>query len=301
MSYNDEYFEGNLNTKLKSRLSNLLSWQSSLLDYMAKYLVASNHQQQKPGCDAFLKLLVKIRFNLDSANILLPRMYEDYRYKTSINVIYRTIIDDLINSYYLFCTVLTDEPQHHALINELNILHKEFILGVIDGIKSEQQFWTHLNTPNIKTQEPVSDVEEDFKKGNPDLVDQDGKWKNNSAIRATTHPGLLKLFNQRDNSTFISETKKLEFLKSSGVPWYGQLKSIFKFLSQYQHFSPRAHDLLNSHIEQDIAMYQHSLGQIMTLLGQLFPVLELRNKDELGRHLQSLGDSMIASFNAEPR
>ncbi len=49
-----------------------------------------------------------------------------------------------------------------------------------------------------------------------------------------------------------------------------------------------------------LVTYQHRLGALLTLLGQLFAVLELKNNDELQRNLSSLGDAMMDSFNAEP-
>jgi len=299
MSYNDVHFDSALNAKLKDRLSNLQQWQDYVIEYLAQYLVASSSQAQTIGCDAFLQLLAKIRFNLDSTNVLLPKMYEDYRYKTSINVLYRAMVDDIINSYYLWGTVVINDINQYALRNELNILHKEFIMSVIEGITSEQQFRTFLDTLNNTTPSPVTNVEEEFKKGNPELIDQKGDWKKNSEIRATTHTNILKLLNQKNNSAFISEKKKLEFLKARGVPWHDELMSLFKYLSQYQHFSPRAHDLLNSHIDQDITIYQHTLGQLLMLLHELFPILKLNNKEELDTHLKLLGEKMINSFDSE--
>ncbi|TSJ34923.1 hypothetical protein FO440_24100 [Mucilaginibacter corticis] len=300
MVYNDEHFEAELNIKLRKRLSILRFWQDELIRYLCRFLDETKDQRQRTGCEAFLKLLTKIRLNLDAANALMHLMNDDYRYKTSINVLYRTMVDDIINSYYLWGTVVMNDPEQQALRNELKILHKEFTVSVIDGIKAEQQFRAFVST--VKGDTPIAevDVEAYFKKGNPDLVDRNGKWQTNADLRSTTHPDIKKQLNQHENCGFISEAKKLAFLKARDLPWHDELKSLFKYLSQYQHFSPQAHHLLTLHIDQDITIYQHTLGQLLMLMRQLFGVLEIKNKLVLDQELASIGKAMLDSFNSEP-
>ncbi|RYE37022.1 MAG: hypothetical protein EOP42_01170 [Sphingobacteriaceae bacterium] len=136
MSYNKTFFEPQLNERLHKKLDSLLLWQNHSLDFLIDYLVASNGQQQLKHCECFLQLLAKIRFNLEGVNKVLPLLYDDYRFKTSVNVIYRTIIDDIINSYYLFGTVNLADNEQLALTNELNILHKEFLISNLSSINN---------------------------------------------------------------------------------------------------------------------------------------------------------------------
>ncbi len=296
MTYNAKHFSAELNIKLSAKLDALQLWQNHVLEFLIKYLVASNYQQQLSHCDSFLQLLAKMRFNLESANLLLPAMNDDYRFKTSINLLYRAIIDDVINSYYLFCTVALADLEQHALNNELSIFHKEFILSTIKGINADREFEKFIDTiKNVQSTADI-DVEEEFKTANPELLNTDRKWKKNKDIRASTHPDFLPLFNQGTSNTFISESKKLEFIKVRGVTTHHNLEAIFKYLSQYQHFSPKAHDLLNAHIEIDIEMYQRTLGELVMLLNQLLAFLVLKDKEGIKKYWDALAPLVFNSF-----
>lgn len=299
MTYNERHFSQELNLQLSHKLDSLIVWQNHALDFQIKYLVAVNGQTQLTNCSAFIQLLAKTRFNLDAANNLLRLLYDDYRFKTSVNVIYRAIVDDIINSYYLFGTVALADPEQHALGNELTIFHKEFILSSIKGINSEREFEKYIDELNEVESSPDIDVEDEFKRANADLFTAAGAWKKNSEIRANTSPYFIDLFNQTDGNGkgFISEAKKLEFIKARGVVTHSNIAAMFKYLSQFQHFSPKSHELLNSHIEYDIVIYQRCLGELVMLLDQLFQVLELQDKAELQSEWKALAPLIFNSFN----
>lgn len=297
MTYNEKHFNEKLNRHLNSRLQSLKVWQNHTLDFLIKYLLASNNKEQLLHCQAFLHILTKMRFNLESAGLLLPLMFDDYRYKTSVNLIYRSLVDDIINSYYLFCTIVLDDPNQYALDNELRILHKEYVLSVIKGIKADFEFEKFVNELKNAPHGPEIDVEGEFKQANPDLVGIDGNWMKNQDIRATSHPILSKELNHGSATSFISESKKLEFIRKRGVHTHHNIEALFKYLSQYQHFSPKAHDLLNSHIEFDINVYQRCLGELLMLLDQLMQFLELHQKTELKREWDALAPMVFDSFS----
>lgn len=297
MNYNERFFEPELNERLSKKLGKLVLWQNHALDYLIDYLLASNGQKQLEHCECFLQLLAKIRFNIEAANTLLPMLYDDYRFKTSINVIYRTIIDDVINSYYLFGTINLKDKQQQALYNELNILHKEFLISSVTGIDSDREFEKFINGLKEVDSGADIDVKAEFMVANPELFNENGNWKKNSDIRLTTLPYFINLFDQTNDSpkAFISESKKLEFIKKRGILTHHNITAIFKYLSQYQHFSPKAHDLLNSHIEYDIEIYQRCLGEVVMLLNQLLQFLELKGKDDLKKHWIDLSKSVFDS------
>lgn len=299
MTYNEKFFEPALNKLLRKKLDSLLHWQDHSLEYLIKYLLASNGKEQLRHCECFLQLLAKIRFNIEAANVLLPMLYDDYRFKTSVNVVYRTIIDDIINSYYLFGTINLADNQQQALNNELNILHKEFLISSVAGIDSDREFEKFVDKLKEIDSGPDIDVKAEFRIANPELFNERGDWKKNSEIRFTTLPYFLTLFNQSNNNpkAFISESKKLEFIKSIGVTTCHNISAIFKYLSQYQHFSPKVHDLLNSHIEYDVSIYQRCLGEVVMLLDQLSQFLILDNKEELKKEWDNLSKLVFDSFS----
>jgi hypothetical protein len=104
------------------------------------------------------------------------------------------------------------------------------------------------------------------------------------------------MFNQGNSNSFISETKKLEFIAVRGVATHRNIEAIFKYLSQYQHFSPKAHDLLNSHIEVDILYYQRTLGELVMLLDQLLVFLVLKDQVEIKSYWDALAPMVFDSF-----
>ncbi len=301
MTYNENFFDAALNKRLKDRLDTLIPWQDQVVKYMMNYLVDTKDQQQLKGCDCFIHIVAKIRFNLEAATSLFSFLYNDYRFKTSVNVLYRTIIDDIINSYYLFCTVALGDPDQNALINELNILHKEYIVSVLKGLESERQFEKILKTLKNEEIGVYEDYLDEFRKANPDLFNTDGNLKKNSEIRATTDPFFLKLYNQNDGNprSFISESKKLEFIAARNVGTESNIAAMYKYLSQYQHYSPKMRDYIQHHIEYDISIYQKSLGEILILLNQLFQFMKFNNKNNLETEWERLTPLVFNSFSED--
>jgi hypothetical protein len=299
MTYNEKHFSTELNQRLNKKLQDLQLWQNHTLEFLIEFLMASNDQSQLTHCEAFLHLLAKIRFNLESAGTLLPMMSGDYRFKTSVNLLYRSIIDDIINGYYLFGVVNTADAQQIALANELNILHKEYIQSMIKGVKADFEFEKFVDELNEKKVAIPPDVEKDFKDANPELVDNTGAWKKNADIRTTSNIFFINMLNQGKNNSFISETKKLEFIKARGVPTYHNIEALFKYLSQYQHYSPKMHDFLNSHIEFDLAIYQRCLGELLMYLDQLLMFVELKNKPNIKNYWDQLAPNVFNSFSDE--
>lgn len=298
MTYNEKTFLPALNQQLAVKLDALITWQGHVLEYIIDYLVSASETPQLSNCESFLQLIAKIRFNLESVNFLLPQMYEDYRFKTSINVLYRTIVDDMINCYYLFGTVNLADPEQNSLGNELLILHKEFIQGSIKGIAADLEFSKFVNGLNGINNIKTGDIDADFKKANPELCNAKGDWKKNSEIRTSTHQFFKEKLGQGDTG-FISEASKLKFLSARGVKTHTNMTALFKYFSQYQHFSPKAHDLLNSDIEQDIVFYQRALGELLVLAQQLMQFLEFKDKPKLAAEWEVLAPLVFNSFSNE--
>ncbi len=297
MNFNEKHFKSELNEQLDKKLKALHLWQQHTLEFLIQYLLASNKQQQLAHCDAFLHLLAKIRFNLESAVALLPSMSGDYRFKTSVNVLYRAIIDDIINAYYLFGVVNLADPQQIALANELNILHKEYIQSMIKGVNADFAFEEFVDGLKQAPPSVKPDVEQDFKDANPELVDTNGGWKKNWEIRATSNQFFIDMLNQGKSNSFISETKKLEFIKARGITTHHNIEACFKYLSQYQHYSPKMHDFLNTHIEFDIVIYQRCLGELLMLLDQLLQFIVLKDNAAIKSYWDQLAPNVFNSFS----
>jgi hypothetical protein len=190
----------------------------------------------------------------------------------------------------LLCFVNFDDVKQDSLNNELSILHKEYLVSSIDGITSQYEFQDVINKANNEPNEIRPDYINEIKDANPELIDENREWKKNKDIRHNTHSHFTGLMNQTDNRTksFITEAKKLEFIKKRGFRQYSQLNGLFKYFSQYQHFSPNTIDLVNSNIDDDLVFYQHVIGELSLTFDRLFDVLVLNNKESLKGNLKNL-------------
>lgn len=281
MNFNQYHFDPKLNEELEVQIENLINAQNVLLEYLIKYVLFTNQQQQIQYCECFIELLIKIRFNIEAALNLIPLLKEDYRFKTSVNVLYRSIIDDIINSNYLIKTVIISDSQQNTLYNELSIFHKEYSISTLNAMRSEISFSKRRHFSDIIPE--IEDVNDQMSKANPEIFNSDGKPKKNSEIRISTDKSFTELIEQKENSfySFISETTKLKFIEVKGCITFDNMNSIFKYFSQYQHFSPKMHEWLLTDVGLDLTFYIRCLEELMLLLKELFTILNFIDKDAL--------------------
>ncbi|MBS1522465.1 MAG: hypothetical protein JST50_15805 [Bacteroidetes bacterium] len=298
MSYNETFFRPEDNARYLSKLNLQLVMQKRVLDFLIKNLIAANNQIQLEHCDCFLHLIAKIRINLESINSVLTFLYEDYRFKVSANLLYRSVVDDIITITYLIGFIKLDDPLQSALNNELNILHKEYLLSSIEAVKSEFEFQdlvnSYKNEPSIEKPDYIKEIKE----SNPELIDENFEWKRNEDIRKTTHLAFIDLMNQdgKKRKSFITEEKKLEFIKNRGFETHSQLRGLFKYYTQYQHYSPKTINLLNSHIDFDIVSYQNVLGNVVLTIDRLYDFINFENKESLKKEWEELSNIVFDSF-----
>jgi len=290
VNFNEYSFEKALLERLNATLSQQIDNQKEVLDLLIKLLMSTKGTVQLSGCQCFVDILAKIRFNIESSIKLSNELFEDFRFKASVNLLYRSIVDDVINGYYLLGTVALSDHEQRALNNELDIFHKEFLLSSLKAIDAEAEFTNYVN--ELCEKEPIEkiDISDDIKKDNPQLFNINGKWKTNSEIRSTTPTFLVQLMNQPEKGFwgFISESKKIEFIKARGLGAPDNLTVLFKYLSQFQHYSPKTHQLINSDIDYDLTVYEKCIDEVLLFLHQIIDVLQLKAKDELKGELISL-------------
>lgn len=278
------------------KISKLRHNHFEILEFLKKFLISANGEEQIIGCESLLQLIAKVRFNLESINILFPLLYNDSRYKISINVLYRVIVDDIINVCYLFGLINKADDKQNALNNELSIFHKEYLKSTIKALEASNDFENYLKSARNEKIEDLGNIEELIKKENPHLFNENGKWRTNSQIRKTTHIELIKLLNQGDSS-FISESKKLEFIRKRNFQTVDVLTALFKYYSQYQHYSPKAYELMNAPTDYDIGTYQRTVSEIIMVLKHLFQCLNLKNKVALESECDLLIERIFESFS----
>ena len=189
------------------RLDSVIENEKELLDLLKRFLLSANNQIQKEGFKSLLHLIVKIRLNIESVNLITPLLKGDYRFKTSINLLYRSLIDDNINFLYLLGFVVPSSDNQISLTNELSILHRDFV----------ESFEVILNAQakiNKKSNEHLNEnfyeeIDETFSRG--ELIKKHSeifnltanKWKTNSEIRETSNPYFLPFFKTQNAKKLI--------------------------------------------------------------------------------------------------
>ena len=278
MNYNLEHFEKDLVENFNVEILNLIKDQDAVLEFLRDFLVATNDNKQRTNADCFVQLLIKIRLNLESINALLPKLLEDYRFKTGINLLYRCVVDDIINFFYLATFLLKNDPDQVSLGNELTILHGEFLSSAIKGIEAQQKHDRYMHEM-LQMEPPVKeDFMAELMSANPEIY-ENGKAKTRLQLRATSQANFQRALKD-DKGAFMTEAKKIKHLQQMDhAPVSFALEELFKYFSQYQHFSPKTHEFILSSIDLDIAMYRKSIFQVLHLIDAGMKIIAVKDLD----------------------
>lgn len=280
MGYNSFHFDQKLNALVSDNTNMVSKSESIVLECLKSFLLSCNGHQQTQNFDVFIQLIIKIRFNVESAGFLLPQLADDYRFKTSVNLLYRASLDDIINIYYLLGYVVVNNDSQVSLGNELDIMHRDFLKSAIKIIEGEIECEKyHCELQNI---EYIPDSRQDgWKKklieANIHLYDQDKEnWKGNKDIRSSSLSIFKDLF--PTGNSFISESAKIEFIERKKFRRHFMLTLLFKYFSQYQHFSPKMHQFLLTSAEKDLDFYHKMLLEILCVVSECNEILNTNDR-----------------------
>lgn len=302
MSYNQHHFTAEILDVLRREVDFTIESQDEVLQVLMNFLLAANGLIQLEHHEAFLNLFAKIRINLGSCQQLLPQLREDYRFKASVNLLYRSILDDLINLYYLYGFLVQDAEDQTSLANELNVLHLEFLKSAEIIFRSESYFKKYLHQLFSGEASALYDSNQaitELKSANRDLYDKVlDRWKTTPEIRSSSST----LFTARlpKGNGFISESKKIDFIISGGFSRGEGLRYLFKYFSQYQHFSPWMHTAMLAAHDYDVICYQVTLTEIICALSNFLPILNLTHKEDMNQRLHKLLERIITKRDPGP-
>jgi hypothetical protein len=155
MNYNQAKFNKKIVSHLNHKIEMIMQCETLVLDRIIEFLKSLGDYAQNDNFASFIHLTIKMRFNIEAAHKLMPLLKEDYRSKTNINVLYRSLVDDITNIYCLLGHVLTENStkkvsiSQQSLGNELDILHRDFLKNAIKIIEAEiesDQYYCKLNS-----------------------------------------------------------------------------------------------------------------------------------------------------------
>lgn len=280
-TYNEAHFPNEQRDKIAQSIDMVEDCEQMVLDVLKTFLVSTRNYEQKENFTPFIHLAIKMRFNLDAAHQLLPSLRSDYRFKTSINLLYRACLDDTVNLYYLLGFVMVDNATKTAsekqpfLGYELDILHRDFMKSVVTIIESEvetAQYYAELNGGTYSLPDHDKNWKQDLIDANQDIYNETTQaWKNNKEIRGAEPNNFTDKYPSGNGK--IAETGKMEFIKNRGYQRHSTLTQLFKYFSQYQHFSPKMHQFLLTTPENDLRYYHMMLVEILCVVFECNQIL----------------------------
>jgi hypothetical protein len=300
MSYNEEFFTSQRLRTLQQEIDLAIDFQKTTLEVLIGVLLGANEQTQAAEHTVFLNILAKIRLNLGAAAQIMPLLKDDYRFKVSTNLLYRAIIDDLTNMYYLMSFVIIPDAEQLSLKNELAILHKDYVKSCESILNSEAGFKNYLQGIFQNDSEASFDAEaaiKELREANPEIFDVTAdKYKTAAEIRQTSHPLFADKYPV--GGGFITETKKIEFLAAGGFQRHNVLHYLFKYFSQFHHFSPKMHVTMLADNAYDALCYQVTLMELGCCLTIFLKILEVDHKEFHDRRAHELIEYIITREGA---
>ncbi|AMP98914.1 hypothetical protein AY601_2008 [Pedobacter cryoconitis] len=300
MNYNEYHFNSKQLAEMENEANKMIRNQQYIKEFLADFMDGTRSLEIPADYMTFLLLLFKIYFNLDVVAALLPALRTGVRQKISINLLFRSVMDDVINLYYLLGTVTRGSGRRISLKNELNVLHKEFLMSCEEIIRAEAKIQGYGYHDQHFKQSESPDVEAtllEMRGENPEVYD-DGKneYRKNKDIRTTSLASLKPLFEMTDYAGFLSEKQKVRFIAARGFSHSEMFTYLFKYFSQYQYYSPKAHEFHLSDALLDLKCYRWALMEVLNSIGEINRILSLNNTREME---QKLNKKIRASINWE--
>ena len=182
----------------------------------------------------------------------------------------------------------------------MNILNKEFLLSIIDAFTEKSIYDESLN---IITNDQKTIINNDIKNiinNNPNLINTNGKGKQNSDIRIGTNDIFLnriKVIGSAGN--FLSSNFKLKYIEKSSKEMetqYKQLKYLFNYYTQYQHFNPEASKLIQKNLDHDIYNYIATISEMLSVIEILIGFINIDDSEFLKGQFVGMCNYIEESF-----
>lgn len=270
MSYNQEYSPGG-DLDINRSISVLHEIQEDALQLLIEFLLNCNQVNQK--CTELVPLLqlsIKIRLNLEAIQVLLPQLTRDFRLKTPVNLLYRGIISDVVNILYLLSWYRPGYTEQPFLVTELDILRSDFLTAMDHMIAAEDELVPSEKENNARWRE-------DFIHHNIRLYDREtSKWLKPIQIRRKT----AAEYNGNFNLNGSTETFRIGHVGAVGLVNNSLLMKSFKYLSQYQHYSPTMHEIVMQDPRYELQIYEDVLYCLLITMEHLSEVLNYNSRED---------------------
>lgn len=239
----------------------------------------------------FLDILQRINFNLEGLVQLYKQfiVQEDMRF--SINMLYRGCLSDVLTGLY-FLHFYKDE---NSFENEINVMNLDFAKFSEFIIENEPYIIRTLDEEKIE--EFIKANKEKHIKRNPDIFKNEKEWKLKKALELRTDSDDKFFISNRHKSGDITESTKFDvILSNENLKHLSPTYLLFRYFSQYQHYSFNGRKTITIETEYDIQKYYVSIMMINESAHIFLKIIGV--KDEMLVPLRRIADEYI-NLNSE--
>jgi hypothetical protein len=248
----------------------------------------NNQSESKLGLKklVFLDILTRINFNLYGLIPLFREFKTNPDMRVSINLLFRGCLVDVLTGMYLAYFAIDEE----SLKNELIVLDLDYA-GFSKYIIENEEYILKTKTDEEIEQLKIIKIK-DFVKRHPELFinEKDWKCKTPSEIRKTSKRDLFFIDNHFNNKINEPLKDKL-FSELSSLKPYRTAYILYRYYSQYQHYTFGCRDTLQLPIEYDLHKYYLSFIMINESVQDFCKLLEI--EDELLKPLGAIADEYM--------
>ena len=226
-----------------------------------------------------IDILKKIDANLNGFNILLNSFSESEskRLKIPLSLCLRGVVSDCLTGIYLF----SFSEDTKSLENELNLISLDYAKYLKDTEELILRYGDKRNDSEIK--EALDQLIKKFKKDNPSFFKStdDSEWnpKNNNKMREGSKFDPRKGTTDRDKFDWLKEQDKdLDYIL---------LYPLFRYFSQYQHYSFASRNLIDEFPNEDFKRFVAGIALITQSCWAFYYALDEISEDidELNTHI----------------
>ncbi|MEI6697188.1 MAG: hypothetical protein WCO13_14125 [Bacteroidota bacterium] len=234
----------------------------------------------------FLDILQRINYNLEGLVQLYNQfiVQEDMRFP--INMLFRGCLSDVLTGLY-FLHFFEDE---NSFINEINVMNLDFAKFSKFIIENEPYIIKTIDEEKIE--EFIQFNKEKYIKSNPVLFRSENDWEIKKALELRTDSVDKFFINAKNKNGDINESTKFDvILSNENLKHLTPTYLLFRYFSQYQHYSFNGRKTLIIDTEYDIQKYFVTIMMINESIHMFCKIIGV--KDEMLVHLREIADEYI--------
>ncbi|MGZ3857696.1 MAG: hypothetical protein ACXVKO_15670 [Bacteriovorax sp.] len=261
-----------------------------ILEFSKSNLLFFNGVQTENFSYYFLEIFVRFRLNCEGLLTLVPSFQEDYRLKVCTNLLLRSICSDVLTAIYLLTFYDKDDAENISLRNELDVISAEYLRSAKKIIEEDDVL---LSIHEIETPYSIEEKREWFTNVAASLLTEEGNIKSRGQIRLTTKEEIKE--GLKPSGGFITEDEKFQRIKVKGLSQFGFSFTIFKYYSQFQHFSLVSRKLIENKPFYDTFLMAFTIDQMLMTIDLILQTAQSPNLN-FGEEIKNLRDNLIKYF-----